>query len=101
MHDLLDTACVVGVAGLGALALAALSSGPAGPGRMAELGPSPVLVALAVAAEVGAGCVAAVLLLPRHEGTRVSSNDLVLAARTQLGDGLRRVRSMIRRSNSS
>lgn len=53
-------------AGLGALVLAALSRGGIGPGRMTELGPQPLLVALAVAAGVAVG--ALVVLLPgdRH-----------------------------------
>lgn len=52
------------VAGSGA-ALARLASGSIGPGRMAEVGPHPGLVALALGAEVLIG--AAILLLsPRH-----------------------------------
>jgi hypothetical protein len=53
-------------AGAGALAggalalLARLASGPAGPGRMADLGPSPWRVGLATALEVGLGALLAV-----------------------------------------
>jgi hypothetical protein len=51
--------------GAGAALLAALASGPVGPGRMATVGPDPVAVGLAVAGEVTAGCLVALLLLGR------------------------------------
>ena len=79
-RDLVDTVVVALLSGAAAGLLAGLASGPAGPGRMAEVGPPVGLVALAVAVEVAAGCVAAVLLLPRGSrgqpgwvGKRVSS----------------------------
>ncbi|HEY0185918.1 MAG TPA: DUF6350 family protein [Cellulomonas sp.] len=50
------------VAGLGAGVLGALARGGVGPGRMEQLGPAPVMVALAVAAGVGLG--ALLVLLP-------------------------------------
>ncbi|GIG35288.1 cell division protein PerM [Cellulomonas pakistanensis] len=54
------------VAGLGTLVLAALSRGGIGPGRMTELGPQPVLVALAVAAGVALGSLLVLLPGDRH-----------------------------------
>ncbi|NIZ91964.1 cell division protein PerM [Kineococcus rubinsiae] len=49
-------------AGVLVLLLAAAASGAAGSGRMADLGPAPVLTALAVAGEVAAGGLLAVLI---------------------------------------
>ncbi len=57
-------------AGLIATVLAWFASGPAGPGRMAQVGPSPLLVGAAIAGEVAAGCVLAVLFLPRDATSR-------------------------------
>jgi hypothetical protein len=57
-------------AGLVAAVLAWFASGPAGPGRMAQVGPSPLLVGVAIAGEVTAGCLIAVLLLPGGETSR-------------------------------
>lgn len=54
-----------GLCGAGAALLAALASGPVGPGRMATIGPDPVAVGLAIAAEVAGGCLVALLLLGR------------------------------------
>ena len=61
-----------GTAGVAlAVLLAALAaSGSIGPGRMAEVGANPLLTAGAVALEVGAGMVAAMLLL--HRRTRAT-----------------------------
>ncbi|WP_369070264.1 cell division protein PerM [Kineococcus terrestris] len=57
------TAGLVGLlAGLGAGLLSAAAAGGAGAGRMAQLGPTPWLVGLAVAGEVAAGALLAVLL---------------------------------------
>jgi hypothetical protein len=50
-----DLAGVAALAGLLFAALAWLSGGPAGPGRLAETGPVPWLTGLAFAVEVGAG----------------------------------------------
>jgi len=55
------------VAGLAAMLLAWFASGAAGPGRMADIGPNPWLVGAAIAGEVAAGCLIAVLLLPRDQ----------------------------------
>jgi Family of unknown function (DUF6350) len=63
--DLVLAAGASSAAGVAATLLAWLSTGAAGSGRMATLGPSPALVGLAVAGEVLAGCLIAVLLLPR------------------------------------
>ena len=57
-------------AGFGALVLAALSRGGIGPGRMTQLGPEPVLVALAVAGGVAVG--ALVVLLPGDRHVRAA-----------------------------
>ncbi|HYQ73896.1 DUF6350 family protein [Cellulomonas sp.] len=57
-------------AGLGALLLAALARGGIGPGRMTELGPEPVLVALAVAGGVAVG--ALLVLLPGDRRVRAA-----------------------------
>lgn len=57
-------------AGLGALVLAALARGGIGPGRMTELGPQPLLVAVAVAAGVLVG--ALVVLLPGDAHVRAA-----------------------------
>ncbi|VTR78671.1 hypothetical protein CHMI_03454 [Cellulomonas hominis] len=67
-------------AGLGALVLAALAHGGIGPGRMADLGPAPVLVGLAVAAGVAIG--ALVVLLPGDPHVRAG---VVAAARRAAG----------------
>ena len=57
--ELLRDAAVAGVlAGAAGWALAALAAGAAGPGRMAEVGPSGWQVGLALAAEVAVGCAA-------------------------------------------
>lgn len=61
--------CAV-TAGLGALLLSALARGGIGPGRMTELGPQPVLVALAVAGGVLVG--ALVVLLPGDAHVRAA-----------------------------
>ncbi|HZI96069.1 MAG TPA: DUF6350 family protein [Actinomycetales bacterium] len=90
-RDVGDALVVALLAGIGAGLLMSLVSGPAGPGRMAEMGPSAPLVALAVAGEVAAGCVAAVLLLPRRRA--------VAAGRQPLGLGSW-VSSLIRSSKS-
>ena len=58
------------VAGLVVLVAALASSGSIGPGRMAEVGVNPLLAAAAVALEVGAGMVVAMLLL--HHRTRAT-----------------------------
>lgn len=60
-------------AGIGAVLLAALARGGIGPGRMADLGPDPLAVGLAVAAGVAVG--ALVVLLPgdRHVRAAVAS----------------------------
>lgn len=68
-------------AGLGALLLAALARGGIGPGRMAGLGPEPVLVGLAVAAGVAAGSL--VVLLPGDPHVRA----LVLRGVRRTRDG--------------
>jgi hypothetical protein len=61
------TAGIAVVAGLGAALLAAVASGSLGPGRLAEFGPQPGPVGLAVGLEVLVG--AAILLLsPRSAG---------------------------------
>ncbi|WP_432490873.1 cell division protein PerM [Kineococcus gypseus] len=60
--------------GVAVAVLAAAASGPLGSGRMAELGPHPLLTGLAVAGEVAAGGVLAVLLrraVRARRGTRV------------------------------
>lgn len=56
------------VVGVAALALGAAASGSLGPGALAETGPSPWWLALAVALETGGGA-AAVLLAPRTDET--------------------------------
>ncbi|HEX5511762.1 MAG TPA: DUF6350 family protein [Actinomycetales bacterium] len=64
----LPLALAVGAsAGLMAAVLIWFASGAAGPGRMTQVGPSPLLVGAAIAGEVAAGCLIAVLLLPRGE----------------------------------
>jgi hypothetical protein len=50
-----DVACVAVLAGAVMTVLAWLSGGPAGPGRLADIGPVPWLTGLAFAAEVAAG----------------------------------------------
>ncbi|HEX5534818.1 MAG TPA: DUF6350 family protein [Actinomycetales bacterium] len=57
-------------AGLVAAVLVWFASGPAGPGRLVQVGPSPLLVGVAIAGEVAAGCLIAVLLLPREDTPR-------------------------------
>lgn len=66
-------ATAAATAGLGAVLLAALARGGIGPGRMADLGPDPLPVGLAVAAGVALG--ALVVLLPgdRHVRAAVAS----------------------------
>jgi Family of unknown function (DUF6350) len=54
--------------GLSAGLLAWLSGGPAGPGRLAEVGPRPLLVAVAVAGEVALGAVLTVLVTATPAG---------------------------------
>lgn len=63
-----DVATVAALAGLGAGVLAWLASGPAGPGRLGQVGPEPVPVALAVAAQVLVGGLVTVLLRGRVRG---------------------------------
>ena len=89
-RDLVDSAVVGALAGAGAGLLVSLASGPAGPGRMAEVGAHVPLVALSVAGEVAAGCVIAILLLPRVQSR----------APAQLEGFVSRVRSLIRSSKS-
>ena len=96
-RDVVDALVVAALAGAGAGLLVSLASGPAGPGRMAEMGASAPLVALAVAGEVAAGCVAAVLLLPRR-GTATGRPDV--GAGRQLDGFGSWVRSLIRSSKS-
>lgn len=61
------------VAGLGALVLGALARGGIGPGRMTELGPEPLLVALAVAAGVAVGSLLVLLPGDRHVRAAVAA----------------------------
>jgi hypothetical protein len=64
---LLDSALAGAVAGAVVSALAALSAGSAGPGRLADVGPSPMLTGLAAAVEVTLiTAVAGTVLLWRH-----------------------------------
>lgn len=56
-------AAAAALTGVVAAGLAWLSGGPAGPGRLADVGPFPVLVGGAVALEVGAGAVLTVLVV--------------------------------------
>lgn len=95
--ELVDVLAVGALSGLVAGVLAWLGSGPVGPGRMAEIGPSAGLVAGAVAAEVAAGCLTAVLLVPKRS-TRPSG--LVVASRGQLSRVGRFVSSATRSSKS-
>ncbi|WP_432577313.1 cell division protein PerM [Kineococcus esterisolvens] len=65
------------LAGAAVALLAAVVSGPLGSGRMSELGPDPLLTGLAVAGEVAAGGVLALLLLRTwvaRRGTRVPAD---------------------------
>ena len=63
---LADVAAVAAGCGLLWAVLAALSGGPVGGARLAELGPDPWQVGLAVAAEVGVGAAVGLLLLRRR-----------------------------------
>lgn len=63
---LLDVLATGAWAGGAVAVLAALAGGSAGGARLAELGPSPLRVGLAVAVEVAVGALAGVVLLRRH-----------------------------------
>lgn len=75
-------------AGSGALLLGALARGGIGPGRMTELGPEPVLVALAVAAGVLVG--ALVVLLPGDAHVRAAVRRAAVQARDGVAGTTRR-----------
>ena len=88
----LGSAVGVGVvAGAVAALLMVLASGPAGPGRMTTMGPSPLMVGLVLAGEVAAGCLIAVVLFSARPLTAAQ-------ARAQLSRLGRRVRSSRRSS---
>jgi hypothetical protein len=82
LDPLLAGVVTAGVAGAGALLLSALARGGIGPGRMAELGPDPVAVGLAVASGVGLG--ALVVLLAGDPHVRA----LVVRAARRAGSGV-------------
>jgi hypothetical protein len=74
-----DVAGVAVLAGLGMTVLAWLSGGPAGPGRLADVGPVPWLTGFAFAIEVAAG--AALALAARSTGVAVRGGAMRRAAR--------------------
>lgn len=78
-----DVALLGALSGVSAGVLAWLSAGPAGPGRLGEVGPSPLPVAAAVAVEVATG--AALLLLVKRGAPQVS--DAMAAAWAARRDG--------------
>ncbi|MDP9431934.1 MAG: DUF6350 family protein [Actinomycetota bacterium] len=57
-----DAGATAGAAGLMFAVVAALTSGPAGPGRLERFGPDPIAAGLALTAEVGLGLAAATYL---------------------------------------
>jgi hypothetical protein len=63
-----DAVICGGLTGLAGGLLAALAAGAGGPGRMAELGPTPHWVGLALAVEVAAGCLLGLLAASRVSG---------------------------------
>jgi len=69
-----DVAGVALLAGVALAVLAWLSGGPAGPGRLAEIGPLPWLTGLAFAAEVAAG--AALALAARSTVTAIHGGSM-------------------------
>jgi hypothetical protein len=75
---LLDAAVLTVLHGLGWAALAWLSGGPAGPGRLADVGPSVWRTALALAGETGAGALLVIgtgLLMTRLAAWDVPAHD--------------------------
>jgi hypothetical protein len=62
-----------GVVGLGAAVLVGFAGGPAGPGRLGAVGPSPWQVGLAVAGEIAVVAAVVVLATSWRTGRRVSS----------------------------
>jgi hypothetical protein len=72
------------LAGAGAGVLSALASGSIGPGRLAEVGPQPGAVALAVGVEVLVG--AAILLLSPRRRPTTAPSDLAVADDDRIPD---------------
>ena len=72
LRDAAVTAVLVAAA---AAVLSAWASGAAGAGRMAELGPRPLAVALALGGEVLAGCLIGLLISTRRTGGRSGPHD--------------------------
>ncbi|HEY0187299.1 MAG TPA: DUF6350 family protein [Cellulomonas sp.] len=70
---LLAGGVLAGTAGLAAGLLGVLATGGIGPGRMADLGPTPVLLALAVLVGVGAGALLVLLPGDPHVRSAVAS----------------------------
>ncbi|MFH5822165.1 DUF6350 family protein [Georgenia sp. AZ-5] len=80
---LASAAVAAGATALGVLLLAAAASGSVGPGRMAVVGPEPLLLTALVLAEVGGGAALAVVAL--HPRTAEAVRTAVEAARTRTG----------------
>ena len=70
LHQLGDAAATAVLSGLALGVLAWAAGGAAGPGRMAEVGPAPLDVAVAVGLEVGTGVGAVVLLAALADAVR-------------------------------